>query len=215
MVRVGGPVWFGGGRLVADLSLPKLRARWDGTSAPAQFTAEERNAIWEHAARTAQQARERIRRCAATDPTAATDAAWAASDTLHAAAAALGSRVIRQSADSYARAARMPYARIPRPTSAGNSLRQAARLLSRAALIGQNPAVTHAQLVTQLAALVEAVIELRQAQRRAARAAAAGRAAEHLHAEHRRLAQDPARAHHRRQAMNKILSTKKKRTRSA
>ena len=56
--RAGGPVWFSGGKLAADLSLPKLRARWDGTSAPAQpraqFTAEERNAIWEHAARTAQ-----------------------------------------------------------------------------------------------------------------------------------------------------------------
>ena len=136
--RAGGPVWFGGGKLAADLSLPKLRARWDGASAPArpraQFTAEERNAIWEHAARTAHDARERIRRCAATDPAAAADAAWAASDTLHAAAAVLGSRVIRQAADSYARAARVPYARIPRRTPAGTGLRQAARLLSRAAL---------------------------------------------------------------------------------
>ena len=139
-----GPVWFGGGKLAADLSLPKLRARWDGASAPArpraQFTAEERNAIWEHAARTAHDARERIRRCAATDPAAAADAAWAASDTLHAAAAVLGSRVIRQAADSYARAARVPYARIPRRTPAGTGLRQAARLLSRATLTGQLPA---------------------------------------------------------------------------
>jgi hypothetical protein len=106
---------------------------------------------------------------------------------LHAAAAALGSRVIRQAADSYARAARMPYARIPRPTPAGNSLRQTARLLSRAALLGQNPAACHADLVTQLVALVEAVIELRQAQQHAAQAAAARRAAEHLHAERKRL----------------------------
>ena len=109
--------------------------------------------------------------CAATDPVAASDTAWAASDTLHAAAAALGSRVLRQAADSYARAARMPYARIPRPTPAGNSLRQTARLLSRAALPGQNPAAVHAGLVTQLAALVEAVSELRQAQQHAAQAA--------------------------------------------
>jgi hypothetical protein len=187
--HVGGPVWFGGGKLAADLSLPKLRARWDGASSPArpraQFTSEERNAIWEHAACTAHEARDRIRQCAATDPAAASDAAWAASDTLHAAAAALGSRVIRQAADSYARAARMPYARIPQPTPAGNSLRQTARLLSRAALLGQNPAA--ADLVTQLAALVEAVIELRQAQQHAAQAAAARRAAEHLHAERTRL----------------------------
>lgn len=32
-VRAGGPVWFGGGKLAADLSLPKLRARWDGVGA--------------------------------------------------------------------------------------------------------------------------------------------------------------------------------------
>ena len=192
--HAGGPVWFGGGKLAADLTLPKLRARWDGASAPArpraQFTAEERNAIWEHAARTAHDARERIRRCAATDPAAAADAAWAASDTLHAAAAVLGSRVIRQAADSYARAARVPYARIPRRTPAGTGLRQAARLLSRAALSGQLPALAQAQLVTQLAALVDAVTELRQAQRHAAQAAAARRAAEHLHAE--RQAAHPA-----------------------
>ena len=189
--HAGGPVWFGGGKLAADLSLPKLRARWDGASAPAQprahFTAEERNAIWEHAACTAQEARERIRRCAATDPAAAADAAWAVSDTLHAAAAALGSRVIRQAADSYARAARAPYARIPRRTPAGTGLRQAARLLSRATLTGQLPAVTQVQLVTQLAALVDAVTALRQAQQHAAQAAAARRAAEHLHAERTRL----------------------------
>ncbi len=189
--HAGGPVWFGGGKLAADLTLPKLRARWDGASEPArpraQFTAQERTAIWEHAARTAHDARERIRRCAATDPAAAADAAWAASDTLHAAAAVLGSRVIRQAADSYARAARVPYARIPRRTPAGTGLRQAARLLSRAALTGPLPVHAQAQLVTQLAALVEAVIELRQAQRHAAQAAAARRAAEHLHAERRRL----------------------------
>ena len=189
--RAGGPVWFGGGKLAADLSLPKLRARWDGASAPAQpraqFTAEERNAIWEHAARTAHDARERIRRCAATDPAAAADAAWAASDTLHAAAAVLGSRVIRQAADSYARAARVPYARIPHRTQEGTGLRHAARLLCRAGLGGQLPAVAQAQLVTQLAALVDAVTELRQPQRHAAQAAAARRTAEHLHAERRGL----------------------------
>ena len=189
--QAGRPVWFGGAKLAADLSLPKLRARWGGASTPArpsaQFTAEERNAIWEHAARTAHDARERIRRCAATDPSAAADAAWAASDTLHAAAAVLGSRVIRQAADSYARAARVPYARVPRRSLAGSGLRQAARLLSRTTLTGQLPASAQAQLVTQLAALVDAVTELRQAQRHAAQAAAARRASEHLHAERRRL----------------------------
>jgi hypothetical protein len=188
--RTGGPVWFGGGKLAADLSLPKLRCRWGDVSAGPRLddplTVEERNAIWEHAARAAADARDQIR-AAAGDPGAVSDAAWAASDTLHVAAAALGSRVVRQAADSYARAARMPYARIPRPTPAGNGLRQAARMLSRAALVGHEPTAVQTLLIVRLAALVEAVIELCEAQQRAAQAAAARRAAEHLHAVGRRL----------------------------
>ena len=191
--RAGGPVWFGGGKLAADLSLPKLRARWDrvppGSHQPRpHLTAAERDAIWDHAARTAWEARDRIRLCTATDPAAASDAAWAASDALHAAAAVLRSRVLRQAADSYARAARVPYARTPQPTTAGSSLRQAARLMARAPFTGQHPSAAHTGLVGQLAALVETVTELRRAQQHAAQAAAARRAAEYLHAEHRRLA---------------------------
>ena len=182
--RAGGPVWFGGGKLAADLSLPKLRARWHG--APTEpgrsdpLTAAERNAIWEHAARAAEQARDEIRRCAATDPAAVSDAAWAASDTLHAAAGALRSRELRRAADSYARAARIPYGRTPRPTPAGASLRQSARLLSRAALASEDNTAALAALILHLAVLVEAVIELRQVQQHAAQASAARCSAGHL-----------------------------------
>ncbi len=184
--RTGGPVWFGGGKLAADLSLPKLRSRWEATPTTphraGRFTAAERNAIWEHAARAAQDARDQIRRCAATGPAAASDAAWAASDTLHAAAGALGSRVIRQAADSYARAARVPYARIPCRSPAGSGLRGAARLLSAAAFVSHDPMLAQVALIARLAALAEAVAELREVQQRAAQAAAARRAAGQLHA---------------------------------
>ncbi len=187
----GGPVWFGGAKLAADLSLPKLRARWRGTPAGPWFsdplTAAERNAIWEHAARAAEHARDEIRCCAATDPAAASDAAWAASDTLHAAASALRSRELRRAADSYARAARIPYGRTSRVTPAGASLRQAARLLSRAAFASQDNTAALAALILQLAALVETVIELRQVQRHAAQASAARCSARHLRALGRRL----------------------------
>ena len=90
--RQGGPVWFGGGKLAADLTLPKLRCCWDParTRAAERFTTAERNAIWEHAARTADAAARNIRSTGPDDPAAA-DATWAATDTLHAAAAALGS----------------------------------------------------------------------------------------------------------------------------
>ncbi len=116
-----GPVWYSGGKLVPDLIWPRLRQRWTGpgTVSGDPFTAAERNAIWEHAARAAQDAAARIRLLAGTDPAAAADAAWAASDTLHVAAAALGSRLLRQAADAYDRAARPPYARIPSSTRQG------------------------------------------------------------------------------------------------
>jgi hypothetical protein len=178
------PVWFGGGKLAADLSWPKLRCRWSGPGAVAgdPFTAAERNAIWEHAARSAGQAAAQIRALAGTNPIAAADAAWAASDTLHTAAAALRSRPLRQAADFYDRAARAPYAHIPAPTPAGNSLRRAARLISAYAYLAKDPTLTPVVLILRLASLAEAVAGLREAQQRAAQAAGALRAAEQLHA---------------------------------
>ncbi len=182
--RTGGPVWFGGGKLAPDLTLPKLRHRWTParTGTAEWFTPAERNAIWEHAARTAADAARQIRRLTATDPAGAADAAWAAADTLHVAASALGSRVLSQAADAYDRAARVPYGRIPRPSQAGNSLRRAARLLSVVSSVNGDPAYAQMVLIARLAALAEAVADLRQAQRHAAQTAAARRAAGHLHA---------------------------------
>lgn len=98
------------------------------------------------------------------------------------AAAALRSRVLRQAADSYDRAARTAYGRIPRPTKAGNSLRQTARMLSASAAISNASLLGQAKLIARLAALAESVAELRQAQQHAAQAAAARQAAEHLRA---------------------------------
>ncbi len=182
--RGGGLVWYGGGKLAADLTWPRLSCRWSrpATAPGGRFTAAERDAIWEHAAQAAAGAAGQIRALAGTDPAAAADAAWAAGDTVHVAAAALGSRILRQAADAYERAARAPYGRIPAPTPAGNRLRHAARLISAFAYLTKDPALTPLMLVTRLAALAEAVASLRDAQRRAAQAAAARAAAERLHA---------------------------------
>jgi hypothetical protein len=105
-------------------------------------------------------------------------------------AAALGSRVLRQAADTYDRAARVPYGRIPRPTPAGNSLRRAARLLATTTAVTDDT-LALVTLVTRLAALAEAVAELRFAQRRAAQAAAARHAAKQLHAAHSHVTPQP------------------------
>ena len=181
----GGPVWYGGGKLAADLSWPKLRRRWTPhriTPGAAGLTAAERNAAWDHATRAAADAAAHIRAMARTHPAAAADAAWATSGTLHVAAAVLGSRILRQAADAYDRAARPPYGRIPPPSPAGNQLRQAARLLSAFAGLTGDRSMTPIVLITRLAALAEAVAELRDAQQHAAQAAAARAAAVRLHA---------------------------------
>ena len=112
----------------------------------------------------------------------AADAAWAVADTLHAAAAALGSRVLRQAADSYDRAARAPYCRIPAPGQPGNNLRRAARLLSTVTSVVPDVPLAEMTLLMRYARLAEAIGELREAQRLAAQAAAARRAADHLRA---------------------------------
>ena len=180
-----GPVWYGGGKLAADLSWPKLRQRWTPhriTPGAARLTAAERNAAWDHATRAAADAAAQIRAMARTDPAAAADAAWATSGTLHVAAAVLGSRILRQAADAYDRAARPPYGRIPPPSPAGNQLRQAARLLSAFAGLTGDGSMAPIVLITRLAALAEAVAELRDAQQHAAQAAAARAAAERLYA---------------------------------
>jgi hypothetical protein len=183
----GGPVWYGGGKLAADLTWPKLRQRWTPDRATPgrvrpDLTAEERNAIWEHATHVAADAAVQIRNLAWTNPAAAADAAWATSDALHVAAAMLGSRVLRQAADAYDRAARPSYGRIPPPSPVGNRLRQAARLIFAFAYNTQDRSMAPILLITKLAALAEAVAELRESQQHAAQAAAALRTARHLHA---------------------------------
>ena len=123
-----------------------------------------------------------IRTLAWTDPAAAADTAWATSGTLHVAAAVLGSRILRQAADAYDRAACPPYGRIPPPSPAGNQLRQAARIMSAFACLTGDRSMTPIVLITRLAALAEAVAEFRDTQQHAAQAAAARAAAEQLYA---------------------------------
>jgi hypothetical protein len=185
----GAPTWYGGGRLAAGLTLPRLRGRWSrGRSGSAEhpgtfrFTAPERDAIYAHASRQAAAAAEHIRRCAHTDPAAAADAAWATADTLHVAARALRSRQLRRAADAYDRAARAPHGRLPRRSRRGDQLRRTARLIALTGQATGDGTLTAIALVANLVALAAAVAELRRTQQHAAQSAAAHAAARHLHA---------------------------------
>jgi hypothetical protein len=185
--RDGVPVWYGGGRLAAGLTLPRLRRGWGSRNAPERsgafrFTVPEQNAIFEHAARQAGVAAEHIRRAARGDPGSAADAAWAAADILHVAAKALRSPELRRAADTYDRAARARYGRVPRATNAGHKLRAAARLVAMTGQATGDSSLIAMALAANLAALAVAVAELRGAQRHAAQAAAARAAAMRLYA---------------------------------
>jgi len=200
--RDGTPVWYGGGRLAAGLALPRLRRGWDAPrNAPERcgafrFTVPEQNAIFGHAARQARLAAEQIRHAAHDDPAAAADTAWAAADVLHVAAKALRSPDLRRAADSYDRAARARYGRIPRASSAGRRLRAAARLMAMTGQLTGDTTLIAISLAANLAALAVAVAELRQAQQHAAQAAAARAAATRLYAT---CSAHPGRQHQQRQ----------------
>ncbi len=107
------PVYFGGGKLASDLTLPRLQRRWDAPGAAAGshvgaarragpsvagepgvrqvrtdrfgLTEMERLRIWKQATLAAGRASEHIAASVASDPSGAADAAWAASDFLAAA----------------------------------------------------------------------------------------------------------------------------------
>jgi hypothetical protein len=87
-------------------------------------------------------------------------------DALRVAAAALGSRILRQAADGFDRAAREQYGRIPPPTPVGNRLRQAVRLISVYGYLTRDTSFAPLRLIIQLAALAEAVAHLRETQQR-------------------------------------------------
>jgi len=187
--RDGSPLWCGGGRLAAGLTLPRLRRSWElprstpaGQSGAFRCTVPEQNAIFEHAARQARAAAEHIRRSAGSDPAAAADAAWAAADALYVAARALGSSELRRAADSYDRAARARHGRIPHATREGSQVRAAARLVALAGQITGETTLVTVALLANLVALATAVGQLREAEQHAAQAAAARAAASQLHA---------------------------------
>lgn len=133
----------------------------------------ERRAFYEDAARAAAFATHQIQRYASTNPALAADAAWAASDTLHLAARILRNPHLRRAADTYDRAARMPYGRVPAPTPAGNALRTAARLMAMAGIITDHDTLTALLAITALIQLADAIARLRAAQRYPAQAEAA------------------------------------------
>ncbi len=206
----GKPIYFSGGKLAADLTLPKLQSRWNATPPTAgatgtddghpaanragrpgsdrlRLTPQERSRIWEQATAAAARATEHVSAAADSDPRSAADAAWAAADFLAAAARVVEGRhggPLTAASGEYERAARELWGRIPPPSTAGQGLRAAAVLLATARFVGRNENQQLLALLAQLAALTDAVTRLRENQHRAAQAAATRRTVEQLHITH-------------------------------
>jgi len=201
-------VFYGGGKLAADLSLPKLQARWTaagGGNAPGgggpAAPVGDRVALWSQATQAAAQAAEQVRQhsrgAAVADLASAGDAAAAAAEVLTAASRLIegddGGPLTRAARD-YDRAAREVRGRLPEPTAAGTLLRTAALQMARGERSHRSEAAQILMLVAQIGRLSQSVAALREAQGRSAQAAAAhravlqvGDAAEHWSAESRGL----------------------------
>ncbi|MGQ7296963.1 hypothetical protein [Quadrisphaera sp. KR29] len=177
----GQPVWFGGSKLAPDLSWGRLAARWETPSG----------------------ARPRL----TTDPALRQDAYREATETVRAAARALGDRerlieaddvataggdviaaagrlvegrqegTVQRVADRYQRAARASWGRVPPASPLGAYLRRAARDLARLARAKRGEGQEVADLLMATGALAAALADLRATQRRPEQEAAAREAA--------------------------------------
>ena len=171
VTATGGQVWYGGGKLAPDLTLPKLRTRWNqpASGMPGQASRAAIADVYTRAAEASRQAAEEIR----AGRRGAADTAWAAADLLAAAAEVAGNPELRAAADSMSRAARAPWRRIPDPSGSGKTLRTAARILAASRRQGIPPSYALLALLLALVALARALAELRTAQDRLLQAAAA------------------------------------------
>src|SRR5262249_54922965 len=110
------------------------------------------------------------------------DAAHAAADALHIAAALTRSKALRGAAYCYDRASRMPFGRVPGQTSEGRQLRAATRLLALTGSGSRDGGQNLADLVATLTALALAVAGGGRGRRHTPRAAAAQAGAMRLRA---------------------------------
>jgi hypothetical protein len=173
----GTTVWYGGGRLAPDLTLPKLRHRWrpgepvrTGQAPGAWAGRAARAEAFRRAANAANRAADDLRRLTATNPQAASAIAQAAADVLTATARATEGRrggPITNAAEAFDRAARDPHGRPPPRHRSADQLRAMSRLISvMGRLAGDDDTTAALQLVLQLAALAENLANLRESQQR-------------------------------------------------
>ena len=177
----GQPVWYGGGRLAPDLTLPQLHRRWGqptGSAPPPPRLVQAE--LYDQAASEIRAAAEQVGQ-AGEDTAAASAAASAAADTLTVTARLLeGDRrgPLHRAAEALDRATREPYRRPLPSTSRREALRSMSRLLRLAGeLTDDNAVFAMLRLIHSLSMLADSLADLREAQRRLHQARAARTAA--------------------------------------
>jgi hypothetical protein len=186
----GQPLFYSGGKLAPDLTLPKVRQRLaspTGEPAPpgrprrrGQAITAPAPAVWQAGA-AIRDAADFIARTAHADPAAAQAAAQAAADTLTVAAWRVeGDRggPLTRAAEVFDQAARDLYGRVARPTSRSYQLRAMARVVALIAeLGGDDQAVATLRLILDLSRFGDALAHLRETQGRLHQARSAREAA--------------------------------------
>ncbi|GGM86402.1 relaxase/mobilization nuclease domain-containing protein [Dactylosporangium sucinum] len=183
----GDTVWYGGGRLAPDLTLPQLRRRWHSGTGPNDArthpSTDGRTDAFLRAAAATQRAAERLTRSRAAEDAPALFQPVA--DILTSAARAFEGRnrgPLSGAAEAFDRAAREPYRRVVRQSRSASDLRALARIVATTGrLTGDRDTAAALQLLAQLAKFADNLADLREAQQRLHQARAARHAAGRLH----------------------------------
>lgn len=185
-------MWYGGGRLAADLTLPKLRIRWRGQpepepdprTGPARLAALSFPPIgvWQRAERITREAAATLR--ATTDPAEAAGIARAAADLLTAAAhqwEGNGGGPLTEAAEVFDRAAHDQHIHALRDHVHVTKLRGMARFILVNAVMASNDDIDAAlKFFYTMAVLIDSLADIRDAQQRLHQAQAARDAAGRL-----------------------------------
>jgi hypothetical protein len=189
----GEPVWYAGGSLARDLTLPKLRHRWarppeqpEPTVGAVRVTAGARAEAMHQAAQAIRAAADAIRHLATRNPAAAQAVAQAASDTLTALAATVEAHrrgPLTRAVDLFDKATRLPAGEVAAATTGSARLRSLSRLVYAMGRAGSHDDSTAMlALVHALADFADTVADLREAQQRLDQARAARTVAQQLRA---------------------------------
>lgn len=182
----GDTIWYSGGRLAPDLTLPQLRKRWKPTAEPThgpRTPSRQRHDLFDRAATIAQLAADEITHGPA-GPEAAFATAYGAADLLTALAAAVegpDGGPLTHAAELLDRATRPPHGRPHPPTNRANDLRALGRLIAATGRLTNDKETTSAiRLILTIALLADNLANLTQAHHRLHQANAAKAAATEL-----------------------------------